>query len=94
MVPILQHFYTEFSKTPQLFQFLIETKEDRTDFAGKLVIRKIHQVAITHSINPLTCVLQFCQITSLSEVGGVSKETPMAKLLHEWGIPAEFKCIS
>jgi len=34
------------------------------------------------------------EITSVAEVGGVSKETPMAKLLHEWGIPAEFKCIS
>ena len=42
----------------------------------------------------MTSCVQFCQITSLSEVGGVSKETPMAKLLHEWGIPAEFKCIS
>jgi len=37
---------------------------------------------------------EFYQITSVSEVGGVSRETPMAKLLHEWGIPAEFKCIS
>jgi len=37
---------------------------------------------------------EFYQITSVAEVGGVSKETPMAKLLHEWGIPAEFKCIS
>jgi len=37
---------------------------------------------------------EFYQITSVAEVAGVSKETPMAKLLHEWGIPAEFKCIS
>merc|ERR1712222_86970 len=37
---------------------------------------------------------EFYQITSVSEVAGVSRETPMAKLLHEWGIPAEFKCIS
>ena len=42
--------YTEFSKTPQLFQFLMEKKEDRTDFAGKLVIRKRPQLAKILSI--------------------------------------------
>lgn len=34
------------------------------------------------------------EITSVAEVVGVSRETPMAKLLSEWGISAEFKCIS
>ena len=33
-------------------------------------------------------------MTSVAEVVGVSRETPMARLLQEWGISAEFKCIS